>query len=100
MLDEVFKADYEIHGDQLVRRLTQPTENIILNRNAELRKNPGAIRDMSFGRMVASIPFNDYEFLRRKYPELVYGDAEQRQKCMYKILSSSEGARFLVRDHL
>ena len=49
--------------DQLHHLQTQPAEDLILNRNAELRKNPGVIRDLgaqgsggTWGRQVASIP--------------------------------------------
>ena len=94
--DEVFKSDYIQLGDKLQRRLTQPSESIILERNAELRKDPGAIKDLSFGRWVGTIPLNDYEALCRKYPELKHGDGKQRQTCLMKILNSVEGRKYLV----
>lgn len=94
--DEVFKAEYEVQGDKLVRALTQPSENLILERNSELRKNPGVMRDLSFGRLLATIPFNDIEALRRKYPVLKFGDAEQIAKAWMKIFHMPEYRKFLV----
>ena len=94
--DEVFKSEYEVQGDKLVRALTQPTENLILERNNELRKNPGMIRDLSFGRWLATIPFNDIEALRRKYPELVHGDAQLVAQTWMKIFHMPEYRKFLV----
>lgn len=98
--DGVFKSLIRTEGNKITRILTQPTEEIILERNNELRKNKGALRDLSFGRQVASIPLNDFEMLRRKYPDLTEGDAEQRQNRLTKILSSSEGRKYLVQDKL
>ena len=94
--DEVFKSDYVRVGDTVKRRLSQPTESLILERNAELRKDPGAIKDLEFGRWVGTIPLNDYEALCRKYPELSAGDGKQRQECLLKILNSEEGRKYLV----
>jgi hypothetical protein len=98
LFDGVFQSEVKIEGDEVVRLLTQPSADIILERNNELRKNKGALRDMSFGRQVASIPLNEFEMLKRKYPDLVDGDAQQRQMRLMKILNSSEGRKYLVQD--
>ena len=42
----------------------------IEQRNHELRKNPDALRDLEFGRQVASIPLVVYYQWMRDYPEL------------------------------
>ena len=63
-MDSVFKSEvhYQDSTDVLTHKVTQPSEDIILARNAELRKNPGVINDFggkgsqTWGRQVASIP--------------------------------------------
>ncbi len=99
-LDEVFKTEFKYDGEKLHRKLTQPTEELILERNKQLRNNQEVQRDLTFGRQVASIPFNDYEALKRKYPELAKGDSQQRQKTLLRILNSSEGKKYLIRDRV
>lgn len=97
--DGLYKQEFKQEDDKLHRRLTQPTEGVILERNKQVRQN-SALRDMSFGRQVASIPLNDYEMLCRKYPELKHGDAEQKQTRIMKILASSEGKKYMVQESL
>lgn len=97
--DGVFKQEFKQEDGILHRKLTQPSEGIILERNKQVRQN-SALKDMSFGRQVASIPLNDYEMLCRQYPELIYGDASQRQNRLMKILSSVEGKKYMVQDKL
>ena len=68
-MDQVIRSDihYQEHTGELTHKTSQPTEDLILARNAELRKNPGVIKDLgtqsgeSFGRQVASIPFIMFE---------------------------------------
>ena len=100
MADEVFKSRmvYQPHEDKMYHELTQPTEDLILKRNAELRKNPGALRDFSFGRMAASIPLNVYEKALRDGYQLTCTDAQIRQKEIFRFLQSEEGKKCLVQD--
>ena len=103
-MDEVIRSDihYQEHTGVLTHKTTQPTENIILERNAELRKNPGVIQDLgkqsggTFGRQVASIPFIMYEKAIRDGYEINAGDAEHRQKELFRYLQSEEGKKCLV----
>ena len=101
MNDEVFKSKlvYQPHEDKIYRELTQPTEKIILNRNAELRKNPGALKDLSFGRMAASIPFNVYEKAIRDGYQLNCPDKTIRQRDMHRFLQTVEGKACLVQEN-
>lgn len=95
--DGVFKSEIKLEDGILHRKLTQPSEELILERNKRIR-NECIIGDLSFGRQVACIPLNDYEMLCRKYPDLVKGDAKQKAARLHKILSSSEGKKYLVQD--
>lgn len=97
--DGVYKVEYKQTYGALHKKMTQPSESIILQRNSDLR-NDNVQRDLSFGRQVASIPLNDFEMLCRKYPDLKRGTSKDKQNRLMKILGSSEGKRFLVRDRL
>lgn len=103
-MDEVIRSDihYQEHTGVITHKTTQPSEDLILQRNAELRKNPGVIQDLgkqsggTFGRQVASIPFIMYEKAIRDGYGLNSGDAEYRQKELFRYLQSEEGKTCLV----
>lgn len=96
--DDVWLSQYRVcpHEQKLYRKLTQPTRNLILNRNAELRKCPGAVKDMGFARQSLSIPVEDYEMLKKKYPVLVNGSNAERTKFYKKFIKSSESLIYRV----
>ena len=93
MSDEVFQTAFKEEEGKLYRILTQPTEDLILERNKQLRNNPGSLKDLEFGRQVASIPFNIWEKWRREYPELTQGDAAQRKQCILSLINGTELGR-------
>jgi hypothetical protein len=97
--DGVLRFDYfeSPHEGKVHRRTSQPSADLILNRNAELRKNPGALRDLSFGRLVLNIPVNDLEMLERKYPELRSPDSTERTAAWARFTASAESAPYKVR---
>ena len=103
-MSDVIRSDihYQEHTGVLTHRTTQPTEDLILQRNAELRKNPGVIQDLgkqsngTFGRMLASIPFIMYEKAKRDGYQLDCGDAEHRSKELFRFLKSEDGKKCLV----
>lgn len=98
MSDEVFKNEllYCNHTDELARKLTQPSEDIILNHNSELRKNKGALRDFEFGRQVASIPMIMWEKAIRDGYNLTSKDKTIREREMNRFLRSEDGKKCLV----
>ena len=103
--DGVIKSDFHSHIDEVAHVRTQPTEDIILARNAELRKNPGVIMDLgarcdegTWGRLVASIPFNMFEKAQRDGYDIVNRDAEISAKEMARYLQSTEGKMCLVQS--
>ena len=91
MIDSV---DEVLHHER-----TQPTADLIYERNQELRKNNGVIKDLgaqsggSFGRMVASIPEIDMEWAKRNGYDL-FGS----QIDMVRFLQTERGRKCLVRD--
>jgi hypothetical protein len=64
--DGVIERHIEIAPDGMARSiLTQPTRQMILERNAELRRNPGALRKLdSMGQMM-TVPKVDFEIFRK-----------------------------------
>lgn len=91
--------------DQLHHLQTQPTEDLILNRNAELRKNPGVIHDLgaqgsggTWGRQVASIPEIMYYAAIKNGYQLNSKDKDTASKDMFRFLQTEEGKKCLVRD--
>jgi hypothetical protein len=104
-MDEVIRSDihYQEHTGVITHKTTQPTEDLILHRNAELRKNPGVIQDLgaqgsdgTWGRSVAAIPHIMYEKAKRDGYELESGDAEHRSKELFRYLKSDEGKKCLT----
>ncbi len=98
------KLYYQDHEDKLYHEVTQPTEDLILERNADLRKNVGAIRDLgamseggTWGRQVASIPFIIYEEAIRNGFALNHKDSSIAGKEMHRFLQTEKGRMCLVR---
>lgn len=83
------------HG-RTYHTLDQPSRKLILERNAELRKTPGTLKDLSFGRQLASIPVLDYYALRQKFPKLRSSDAKERSEEMMRVLRMPEYKYLLV----
>ena len=105
-MDGVIKSDihYQEHDGQLTHVTSQPTENLILDRNAELRKAPGVISDLgsksnggAWGRQLASIPFIAYEKAIRDGYALNSKDKEHAGLEMHRFLKSETGQQCLVR---
>lgn len=106
-MDELFRSriKYQDHEDKLYHELTQPTEDIILGRNAALRNNPGAINDLhskdetggdSWGRWVASIPYIMYEKAKRDGYDLDCKDQKIAQRELNRFLQSTDGKLCLI----
>jgi hypothetical protein len=69
---------------------------LILQRNAKLRAEPGALRDLSFGRLALSIPYDDWKALRARYPELGARDVATRSAAWRRFIASSESLPYRV----
>jgi hypothetical protein len=103
--DGVFKDEYtyQAHEDKLYRKRTQPTENLILNRNAEMRKNSGILHDLgaqssegSWGRQVASIPMSIYWQAIKDGYELNASDSKHAEKEMWRFLQTDTGKLCMI----
>ena len=97
MTDGVLERHIEVDSNGLARGcILQPTRNLILNRNAELRKNPGVIKPLSFMGLEATIPLEDWYDLQKKYPDLAAPDTETQQRALTKLLNSREADIYRV----
>ena len=104
-MDEVFKSEfhYQEHTGVLTHKLTQPSEDLILARNARLRSNPGVLNDLgknseggTWGRLMASVPQNMYEKAIRDGFDLNSKDAHHAGLEMNRFLQTPEGKTCLV----
>ena len=104
-MSEILKSDvhYQEHTGVLTHKLTQPTEDLILDRNAELRRNQGVIQDLgaqseggAWGRQVASIPFIIFEQAKRDGYDLGCRNPETAGREMNRFLQSPAGKACLV----
>ena len=96
----VIKSEIIAEGTTLHHRRTQPTEDLILARNEQIRNSPGTLRDLSFGRQVASIPFNMWEAAVRAGFDLNCPDSDIAGKEMMRYLRSEEGKTCMVQEKL
>ena len=104
-MDGVYKSEvtFQEHTEELVHKISQPTQDIILDRNRELRKNAGAIQDLgaqtgegTWGRQLASIPFIMYDKALRDGYDLNSKDADFAGREMQRYLQTPEGKTCLV----
>lgn len=102
----VFSSEFKFdnHDDTIHHVLTQPSEDLILAQNAELRKTPGLIRDLgagdeggSWGRMVATVPLIMFNQAIRDGYKLNSPDSEIAGREMHRFLASEKGKLCLVR---
>lgn len=91
------QSRFKIEQGQLVRKQTQADSDAIKNANAELRKNPDALRNLSFGALALKIPEIDLYVLWKKYPELNSTDRMTRRNAWRRFINSSEADPFRVR---
>lgn len=88
---------YQPHEGKLYRELSQPSRSLILERNAQLRREPGAVRDLSFGRLALTIPLEDWAELREKYPDLASKDPGIKSAAWKRFISGAESEPFRVK---
>lgn len=98
IFDGVIAQNFRVEDDKLYRVMSQPSEDIIMNHNKELRKNEGALVDMEFGRLRANIPLNIYEAAIRCGYDLDNKDGKIWRMEMERFLNSPIGRACQVRD--
>ena len=80
-----------------MRLMTQDQDHI-LDENAEIRKNEGALRKLQAMEWALQIPTLDYYNLTKANPELVSPDAEIRNKAWRKFIESDISLPYRVRE--
>ena len=109
-MDAVIRSQYHFqpHTEVMTHQMTQPSEKIILERNAEMRKNPGIIRDLgakqvgpgdSWGRQIACIPeLMLYKVVHNDGFDTYSKDKKRAASEMQRFLATDDGRSCLVRD--
>lgn len=108
MNDVVLASHINIDNDGVATHvITQPTEDIILERNKQLRQNPAALRDLgqgseggSWGRLVATIPENLLIWASRNGYDVFCKDNDISSKELFRFLQSEKGQACLVRERI
>ena len=102
-IDGLFKSEFIEHGSELTHKLTQPTEDMILARNARLRSCPGVVNDLgkgseggTWGRWVASIPELNYNAAIKAGYDLNAKDPKRRAAEMNRFLATPIGRECLI----
>ena len=103
-MDDVIKSKIQMDNDGVMYHETsQPSEDTILERNKELRKNPGVIQDLGsrseggvWGRQVASIPYIVLEKAVRDGYDIYCKDQDIAQKELWRFLRSEEGKKCMI----
>lgn len=104
-LDETWAGEFERDGDILTRRLYQPERSGILDAVKTIR-NERIVQDVKGSHMLErrwclSIPFEDWEALRRHpmWCELHSVDNATSQKAWRRFLIHPDSAPFRVREN-
>lgn len=96
-MDEVFKSELNFEHDHMVHKLTQPTENLILERNARLRNETGVVNDLSddegqdWGRWEYCIPYIIWWKALRDGFQMTHKNKEFAHKEFLRFINTPEG---------
>ena len=91
---------FQPHTAELTHRRTQPNEDLILERNHELRKQPEAFVKNDYFHQIASIPLIMWDKAIREGYELNAPDNKVADKELMRFLRSESGKMCLVRDKI
>jgi hypothetical protein len=95
--DGVTVSKFRLQSDGMIHReIVQPDRDLILANNAELRKNKGVIRDLSFARLALRVPLVDMYALKEKYPILANGSNEEIKRFWHRFIKTSEAEPYKV----
>jgi hypothetical protein len=91
-------ADFHVDGTKVHRRLIDPNRTAILERNKELRRNQGAVRTTSFGKLELDIPIPDWKALCSVFPALGDNTHPDHKKTLRKFMASDLSAPYKVNE--
>ena len=86
-----------VQAGKLRRRLEAVGRHAILDENAELRKQPEVLRDLSFMGLSLQIPEPDLYTLWARYPELRAPDKMTKRNAWLRFITSAEADPYRVR---
>ena len=97
----IMKSQLKLTPDWTMHhRVSQPSENVILERNKRVR-NEKPLKDLSFGRQVASVPFILWSWAIENGFDLSNTDAKTAEKEMFRFLrTTDQGKACMVQDKL
>ena len=88
---------YQPSEGKLYRELSQPSRRAILERNQAIRNESGVLRDLTFGRLALTVPLEDWDALKLKYPDLASKDGEIRSRAWTRFIASAESEPYRVK---
>jgi hypothetical protein len=92
-------ARWRVEGEKLVRETVQPNRDRIMEQNkqdaVEVAQG-NRPKDLSFGRYLGSVPFQDMLMWQKKHPDLFSPDVEVARKALIKFWNSTEGRPYRV----
>ena len=97
IFDGVLRKRLYTEGDQIIREVTQPSQDAIKHDNAELRKNPEVLRDLEWGQWQLCIPELDMLHLMKVNPALVHEHNPTRTAAWKAFIASPESLPYRVR---
>ncbi len=90
----------ELGNDGVLRsHRVQGTRAAILDRNNELRKNRGAVRDLSFGRLALDVPLSDIPVIDRFFPGFASPSHPDHKWQVRRFLQSEASRPYRVEDY-
>lgn len=93
-----FLERWSVEAGKLKRRFESVGRRALLEENAELRKNPDALLDLSFMGLSLQIPEPDLYALWRKYPDLNAQDRMTKRNAWLLFIGSAEADPYRVRQ--
>jgi len=91
-------GEYIIEGGTVHRRVTGALSPAIMARNAELRRNPGAIRTTSFGKLELDIPLDHLPMLDKFFPGLGKPGHPDHKYQLRRFMRSPVSAPYRVQE--
>lgn len=92
------QTHFEVDGGIVKSHSTQADRNARLDRNNELRKNPGAVRQTGFGKLALDIPITDFKVIAKFYPGIDDPKHPDHKYQMRRFLKSPAADPYRVEE--
>lgn len=93
-----YKFEYEWDGLEVTRRLSQPGSDLVLENNAQLRKDP--LKDGDLGRWALSMEEIDRMQVAVWFPDINSHDSQERHNAWRKFMNDGRSLPYRVREHI